>query len=126
MKHTEQCIKAQEEYKRSSEEFIQNHPNHCVHCGGWGVVGSGQTDTDTGIVDVDICPYCLDEEKCPYCGSHIDDPFDKCESCGWDMQTSSGKPSEPECWCYDLTDRVMDVFDTITEFFKEMNDEPNG
>lgn len=106
--HNKLCISAQEKYTKEKSEFEATHPNYCQKCRGWGFVGSGLMDRDTGMTDSEPCPFCLDEGKCPHCGESIEEPFNHCSHCGWDLETSNGIIEPPECWCWeDAADKIM-------------------
>lgn len=97
MNHTDKCITAKSLWAEERARFVAAHPNFCAECEGWGVVGSGNMDGDTGIVDVGPCPKCLDDRKCPWCGMELGASIRRC-ACGW-TDEQDGIPTEPECFC---------------------------
>ncbi len=66
------------------------HPRYCSTCEGWGVLGSGMMDWDTGFVDVDTCPDCIDAGRCPWCGADLPESQTECP-CGW-TEDAEGMP----------------------------------
>lgn len=84
------------EYEAKSAEFKALHPDYCTVCQGWGEVGSGTMDRDTGLVDRDTCPACIDQSLCPHCGSRFSSQNEEaCSECGWKVG-DPGIVLEPE------------------------------
>ena len=69
-----------------NDAFTSAHPSYCHHCGGWGVIGGGIPDRDTGDDSGEPCPVCSDNGICPWCGKEtLNDDGTACSdlSCGY-------------------------------------------
>jgi hypothetical protein len=89
--------KALARYQEAKAKFEAEHPNYCRHCGGWGYIGSGLMDSDTGIPDIDLCPECSEQNKCPHCGGTVTPDGDEhCLVCGYTVGTDNGLPEPPD------------------------------
>jgi hypothetical protein len=51
-----------------NDAFTSTHPAYCHNCGGWGTIGGGIPDRDTGFDDGEPCPVCSENGICPWCG----------------------------------------------------------
>lgn len=65
--HTPECRIASEKRNAERIKFEQQYPSFCRSCDGHGLIGNGQVDQQTGMVDADPCPEC--EGACPVCRS---------------------------------------------------------
>lgn len=77
-------------------QWLEQWPNHCPNCEGWG--GRSSPGTYWEPPDFDICP-CFDDGKCPRCGKEgwPGEDFDEeapCEFCGWEPLNADGAPEE--------------------------------
>ena len=97
------------EYEAKAAEFRTLHPNYCTVCQGWGEVGSGVMDQDTGMIDRDVCSSCVEQGICPHCGSPIVESGSGvvvswvCTVCGW-SEGKDGIVLEPE-----FDDEIPDI-----------------
>ena len=111
MKHTDHCIKVQEDYKREKELFERVFPNYCRNCRGWGGFGYYYDPSPAGVslgsgsmYDWEPCGHCIENALCPLCGKDIveGEMHWFCPSCGWIEGESEGLRDEPECYCWEL------------------------
>jgi hypothetical protein len=106
MFHTPECIRLDREYLEMYVDYTITYPQHCGTCEGWGVVGTGNIDNDTGFRDESICSDCIEEGRCPRCRAEL--TLDNiCVKCDWRFG-DNGLPESPECFCNYETQYELD------------------
>ncbi len=112
MKHQAWCQEALDRNVAERAKWSQMHPGHCRTCEGRAVVGTGDMDRDTGIIDLEPCPDCVSEDRCPWCGRELveqwpDDATGRVmvclnPDCQWrdSLDEGHGMPHLAECDCW--------------------------
>jgi hypothetical protein len=107
IQHSLACTKALEKFVADLHDYVIKWPHHCKKCGGWGTIGSGIEDRDTGIVDISPCTDCTENNLCPRCGEHSLHFTEKgqpyCLNCMWTEEDGGeSEPPDCDCWLDDL------------------------
>lgn len=105
-------------------EYELSHPNYCRHCNATGILDEWH---EYGMLCMDTCPHCIDEDICPQCGKHWSDDLAEiilndgslgyCPFCGWSLADPNDvfsylddmESMEHEC----VYDDMRDLYDGI-------------
>lgn len=91
---------------RDYNRFLEDFPNYCHKCDGWGGHWTRYDPSPSGISlpsgymeDFDPCE-CVDNGECPRCRQMLmmdeKDEHQVCHYCNWTSEDPEGLPQEPE------------------------------
>jgi len=106
MEHKSECVELHKTFADIKAKWLQQYPNHCQQCRGYGGSESRYDPSPSGVSlgsgfmsDFDTCTLCTDKGICSLCAGKIDEDGVCVAGC----DVGRDHPGDgPECVCWEL------------------------